>query len=362
MAAAEAAIVRLCGWGAGRPTAGLGLLVGADRVVTCAHVVNAALGRGLLEQGRPGESDLVQVEFPLLPATPVRLARVVAWAAPRGRDGGGDVAGLVLSEAAPDGAVPARFTAAPPGPGMLLRAFGYPGSPARSSGMWVDAELKGEVGGGLLQVESLRRQSVKAQPGYSGSPAWEHGGEKAVGLLQVAPFADEPERDAYLLPPLAIAQAWDEPFDYLLVPDNPYRGLEPFTAGQAGMFFGRDADIAALTGRVRAQPVVVVAGPSGVGKSSLVQAGLVAALQAERRWSVALARPGGDPWLRLAAALVRAQRGQQAEVSLEEAQREAGRLRREGLSPVARFLRSQDRPLLVVVDQFEELLVGGHPD
>jgi len=221
VAVAEAAIVRLCGLGRGRPTAGLGLLVGADQVVTCAHVVNAALGRGLLEQGRPDESVLVQVEFPLLPATPVRLARVVAWTAPRGRDGGGDIAGLVLAEVAPAGAVPARFTASIPGPGMRLRAFGYPGSPARGNGMWVDAELKGEVRGGLLQVESLSGQSVKAQPGYSGSPAWEHSGDKAVGLLQVAPLAAESERDAYLLSPLAIAQAWDEPFDYLLVPDNP---------------------------------------------------------------------------------------------------------------------------------------------
>jgi WD40 repeat protein len=362
LTAAESAVVRLRAWGAGRPTAGLGLLVGADKVVTCAHVVNAALGCGLLEERQPGLEDLVQVEFPLLPNTPLRAARVVAWAAPRGRSGGGDVAGLVLSEPAPAGAAPARFTVAPPGPGMPLRAFGYPGSPERSGGMWVDAELKGVVGGGLLQVESLREQSVKAQPGYSGSPAWEHGGDEAIGLLQVAPFGDEPERDAYLLPPLAIAQVWEEPFDYLLVPDNPYRGLEPFTVEQAGMFFGRDADIAALAGRVRTQPVVVVVGPSGVGKSSLVQAGLTTQLRKEQRWSLALVQPGGDPWLQLAAALVRAQRGQLPEVTLEEARREAGRLRLEGLSPVARFLRTAGRPLLVVVDQFEELLAGGHPD
>lgn len=107
MAATESAVVRLCGWGAGRPTAGLGLLVGADQVVTCAHVVNAAMGRGLLEQERPDGSVLVQVEFPLLPTMPVRLARVVAWTAPRGRAGGDDIAGLVLSEPAPSGAEPA---------------------------------------------------------------------------------------------------------------------------------------------------------------------------------------------------------------------------------------------------------------
>ena len=44
-------------------------------------------------------------------------------------------------------------------------------------------------------------------------------------------------------------------------------------------------------------------------------------------------------------------------MTLEECRREVGRLRAEGLRPVAEFLRSEDRPLLVVVDQFEELLV-----
>ena len=35
----------------------------------------------------------------------------------------------------------------------------------------------------------------------------------------------------------------------------------------------------------------------------------------------------------------------------------------EGLGPVARFLRSRDRPLLLIIDQFEELLAGDtHPD
>ena len=363
VAAYESAVVRLCGWDAGRPLAGLGLLIDTDRVVTCAHVVNAALGRSLREQGPPGESDLVQVEFPLLPRTPVRLARVVTWVSPPSRVAGGDVAGLVLTEAAPDGAAPARFAATMPEPGTRLRVFGYPRNPARGNGMWADVDLKGEVGGQVLQVESRSDQTVKAQPGYSGSPVWNHTTGEATGLLQVAPFADEPERDAYLLPPLMIARAWEEPFDYLLVPENPYRGLEPFTAEQAALFFGRDADIAALTGRVRAQPVVVIVGPSGAGKSSIVQAGLIPALQAEQRWSVALVRPGQDPWPRLAVALLTAQHGQQVIVTFQESQREVARLRAEGLGPVARFLRSENRPLLVITDQFEELLATGErPD
>lgn len=357
-----AATIRLRGWAAGRPTAGLGVLVAANQVVTCAHVVNAALGRGLRDPRRPGESDLVQVEFPLLEQSPVRLARVVAWAPPLGQDGGGDVAGLVLTEGAPVDAAPARFAADGPGPWARLQAFGYPDSPPRSNGMWVDIELKGQVGRRLIQVESLSGQTVKAQPGYSGSAAWDPATGQTVGLLQVAPFADEPERDAYLLPPLAIAEAWEEPFGYLLMPENPYRGLEPFTASHAAMFFGRDDDITELTGRVRRQPVTVVAGPSGAGKSSMVLAGLIPALQREQQWSVALARPGEDPWLRLATALLQARHSQQATVTLEESSAEVARLQQDGLGPIGRFLRSQNRPLLVVVDQFEELLASGPPD
>ena len=154
---------------------------------------------------------------------------------------------------------------------------------------------------------------------------------------------------------------WEEPFDYLLVPENPYRGLEPFTIKHTSVFFGRDDDIAALTKRVRARPVVVVVGPSGVGKSSLVQAGLIPALG--ESWSVVLVRPGQDPWLRLAAGLLRAQHGTGAKVSQAECKEEIARLRASGLEPVAEFLRSQDRQLLVVVDQFEEALAGdGGPD
>ena len=76
--------------------------------MTCAHVVNSALGRGLREQAQPGESDRVQVEFPLTAGgcQCARTGRNVGAAAEVG-GGGGDVAGLVLTEVAP---------AAPPGP------------------------------------------------------------------------------------------------------------------------------------------------------------------------------------------------------------------------------------------------------
>ena len=229
--------------------------------------------------------------------------------------------------------------------------------------MWVDVDLGGDASPQLIQVDSHSDQTIKGQPGYSGSPMWQDSTGTVVGLLQVTPFVDGLTPGAHLLPADMVAEAWEAPFDYLPAPANPYRGLEVFTADHAEVFFGRDRDIELLTARVTARPVVVVVGPSGVGKSSLVQAGLVPRLRESGSWSVVTVCPGQNPWHRLAAGLLRAQRdpGPEAPVveSPSDVERQVERLRDEGLSPVARFLRSRDRSLLIVVDQFEELLASG---
>jgi len=64
---------------------------------------------------------------------------------------------------------------------------------------------------------------------------------------------------------------------------NPYRGLETFEIEHRGFFYGRETDIRAVGGRLRAAPLVVVAGDSGVGKSSLCKAGVLPRLLAEAR-------------------------------------------------------------------------------
>ncbi|GAB3438733.1 winged helix-turn-helix domain-containing protein [Massilia solisilvae] len=69
---------------------------------------------------------------------------------------------------------------------------------------------------------------------------------------------------------------------------SPFRGLQPFDADHAAIFFGRDTAVNALrsslAGQARAgRPLVVVLGPSGSGKTSLILAGLVPALMREQR-------------------------------------------------------------------------------
>ncbi len=60
----------------------------------------------------------------------------------------------------------------------------------------------------------------------------------------------------------------------------PYRGLLPFEREDAGLFFGRGADVAAVVDRLRSTPLVLVVGSSGIGKSSLLRAGVAPAVEA----------------------------------------------------------------------------------
>src|SRR5208283_5106902 len=55
---------------------------------------------------------------------------------------------------------------------------------------------------------------------------------------------------------------------------NPWPGLRAFTEGDREFFFGRERETAELLAIVKLAPVVVLYGQSGLGKTSLLQAGL----------------------------------------------------------------------------------------
>jgi WD40 repeat protein len=74
----------------------------------------------------------------------------------------------------------------------------------------------------------------------------------------------------------------------------PYLGLVAYDVGDAEGFFGRDADVAACLRRLATTDVLAVVGPSGSGKSSLVRAGVAAALGRDGR-RVVVITPGAHP-------------------------------------------------------------------
>ena len=74
----------------------------------------------------------------------------------------------------------------------------------------------------------------------------------------------------------------------------PYLGLMPYDVGDEAGFFGRDRDVEAALERLDTAGVLVVVGPSGSGKSSLVRAGVVAALR-RRGEHADVVTPGPHP-------------------------------------------------------------------
>ena len=63
--------------------------------------------------------------------------------------------------------------------------------------------------------------------------------------------------------------------------EHPWLGLESFREETRAYFFGRDTEIAELHLRLRSHPLLVLYGRSGLGKTSILSAGLIPRLCAE---------------------------------------------------------------------------------
>lgn len=82
----------------------------------------------------------------------------------------------------------------------------------------------------------------------------------------------------------------------------PYKGLAPYSERDQDDFFGRDDEVIACLDRLRSVPLLVLAGASGCGKSSLLRAGILAELRHRGRDTVVVV-PGTDPVTALDSAL-----------------------------------------------------------
>jgi formylglycine-generating enzyme required for sulfatase activity/energy-coupling factor transporter ATP-binding protein EcfA2 len=135
----------------------------------------------------------------------------------------------------------------------------------------------------------------------------------------------------------------------------PYPGLPAFEEPQAPVFFGRDVAIEAVVERLsalalRPQAFLLLLGASGYGKSSLVRAGVVPRLKGdgEGSWTVLPPfTPGDQPFKELERAVVNA--GGVFDAA-------------DPLSSLRELQRQRNTRLLLVIDQFEELLSAGPKD
>ncbi len=167
---------------------------------------------------------------------------------------------------------------------------------------------------------------------------------------------------------------------------RPYPGLRPFRRDEDHLFFGREAQTDELLALLGDAHFIAVLGTSGSGKSSLVRAGLLPALEggllarAGARWQIAELRPGSAPVKALAHALIdqtawgRGHAGPSADPSADpSSDQDADQGAEPGADPAAALetdlrkgpmalnwllgLRppAEGARLLIVADQFEEL-------
>jgi eukaryotic-like serine/threonine-protein kinase len=150
----------------------------------------------------------------------------------------------------------------------------------------------------------------------------------------------------------------------LVADESPYPGLNAFQESDADRFFGRSLDVASMALRLREQPLVGVVGPSGVGKSSFVRAGVVPALKASGEpWEVLIVRPGRNPLAALASALDQARDPRESDPQLPIGGDLAAMLRHEPGAFGARLRARASRrrcQILLFVDQHEELYTLVH--
>lgn len=149
--------------------------------------------------------------------------------------------------------------------------------------------------------------------------------------------------------------------------DNPYPGLAAFTAERSRLFFGRSREVRKLATRLRADTdrgVLAITGASGCGKSSLLRAGLLPAMEADPGWLVVDPwTPEGDSRWALATALTASGLRLGLPWSLGDVRARLNETRglRELADEVLIGRGGQGGRVLIAIDQAEELF-SGDPD
>ena len=334
---------------------GMGFLVSEDSVLSCSHVIAAALG--IAEDAPNPPTDTISLDFPLI-APGQQLGAHVSFWQPIRSDGGGDIAVLQLEHAAPEGTRAIYLVSAEDMWNRSFRAFGFP--EGHDAGVWAPGTLRDRQATGWVQIEQISTTGYRVQQGFSGGPVWDEELDAVVGMV-VAEERDPTIRAAYMIPTDMLVKAWPL-LEQQARPPSPYRGLFAFQEQDASVFFGRETFTNQLVEAVQRQSsFAIILGPSGSGKSSVVFAGLFPYLRKESTWLLTSLRPGIAPFQALATALLLLLEQEMTETDrLIENRKLANALSTGDLSiteVVERIVQKHQGSsrVLLAIDQFEEL-------
>ncbi|MCP4695894.1 MAG: CHAT domain-containing protein [Gammaproteobacteria bacterium] len=207
---------------------------------------------------------------------------------------------------------------------------------------WFSARFYRALAQGITLARAFAeaKAAVTAQWGEPERFAWEifyKPGAEPAGEWNLPAAADDP---LFGLPPIPRMD----------LPQKPFRHLHWFKREHAEVFFGRGKQIRELYTRVTSPdgaPLILLYGQSGVGKSSLLAAGLLPRL--ERDWKVFYLRREAEGLL-----------GTLQKEFSAETQSTQSNSKETPASP--RFYFSSEKNRLIVLDQAEELYTRPGPD
>ncbi|WP_141578798.1 trypsin-like peptidase domain-containing protein [Actinomadura sp. WMMA1423] len=324
---------------------GFGLLAAPGKVVTCAHVVAQAVGESSDLVDAP--SSTVRLAFPFVRPHAQVMARVAVWVPMDDDENTGDIAGLEIVGEPPAWARHSGMARGGAYDDHEVLAYGYQEADTAQAPTWVPGQIAGEVAGGRLQIGARPSTGgLRIRRGFSGGPVWDRRTGQVIGLVAVAWLGSNMWL-AYAVSGDHVYQAWPELREFF---DRacPFRALAPFGAADSAVFFGRERATRTALEVITGNEVTIVQGPSGVGKTSLLEAGVVPLLEETGHAVVSLrATPDGGLWAAIAAAVNVPKETLDGDRSPPSGARER----------MHRLSDSLDgRPVVLVWDQFEQLM------
>ncbi len=309
-------------------TAGAGFVVtDGGLIATCAHVIFD-----------PSHT----VELVFAGSDEKRSAHVEHWRDPAEQD----VAVLRLAGKLPESVHPVLLGSSGGVDDHVVKTFGFPEG-KETDGIPGTGTILGWTTDSTYRVLGLRSQEIST--GFSGGPALDTATQRVIGMITSILRPDRFGRNsetAFITPVETIREICPELQFHDIC---PYKGLQAFAEADAAWFFGRDTLIQRLLQKLKGEPTfLALLGPSGSGKSSLVQAGLIPNLKRGRlpgsqRWGMVLISPSRDPWKELS---------------------DAGMAGAENLKARAATWLDGNTPcehLVLIIDQFEEVFTSCTP-
>ncbi|QDV51012.1 sugar transferase [Gimesia fumaroli] len=159
------------------PLVGMGVVVDASHVITCAHIINYALDRDADDQSRPNAK--ICVRFILDAQEPVAWATILKWLPPLDSGDNEDVVLLGLDAPTSVDIDHSQFSI--PRINEPIRAYGLP--QGSTLGIWWSGLVSLPVRSNRFQLEQNENASTILEPGFSGTPLLSINGQKMYGIV-----------------------------------------------------------------------------------------------------------------------------------------------------------------------------------